>query len=69
MKKNMGSTDKLIRIALAAVFAGLYFSHTVPGLPGLLLLLLGGIFMLTSTISFCPIYALLGFSTCPTPKR
>lgn len=69
MKKNMGSTDKLIRIALAAVFAGLYFSGTVAGVPGLLLLVLGGIFVLTSAISFCPIYALVGLSTCPAPKR
>jgi hypothetical protein len=35
----------------------------------LALLLLGGIFVLTSAIGFCPIYALVGLSTCPTNKR
>jgi hypothetical protein len=41
----------------------------VTGVLGLALLLLGGIFVLTSAIGFCPIYALVGLSTCPTNKR
>jgi hypothetical protein len=69
MKKNVGSTDKIVRVALAAVFAWLYFSGMVTGVLGLALLLLGGIFVLTSAIGFCPIYALVGLSTCPTNKR
>ncbi|MBP6826597.1 MAG: DUF2892 domain-containing protein [Saprospiraceae bacterium] len=69
MKKNMGSTDKTIRIILAVVFAGLFFSGTVTGLFGYILLALGGIFVLTSLVSFCPIYALGGVSTCPAPER
>lgn len=69
MKKNMGSTDKTIRIILAVVFAGLFFSGTVTGLFGYILLALGGIFVLTSLFNFCPIYALVGVSTCPAPER
>lgn len=69
MKKNMGSTDKIIRIVLAAVFAGLYFSGSVTGTFGYVLLALGAIFVLTSLISFCPLYTLVGMSTCPTPKK
>jgi hypothetical protein len=69
MKKNVGSTDKIIRVALAALFAWLYFSGTATGTLGLALLLLGGIFVLTSAIGFCPIYALVGLSSCPVAKR
>ncbi len=65
----MGSTDKVIRIILAVVFAALYFTGTVTGLVAYILLAFGAIFVLTSLISFCPIYALVGLSTCPVPER
>lgn len=65
MTNNMGSTDKLIRIIVAIIFAALYFTGTVTGTLGIVLLALGGIFVLTSVISFCPIYAIIGVSTCP----
>jgi hypothetical protein len=69
MKQNVGSTDKIIRIVAAVVFAALYFTGTVTGTVGMVLLVLGGIFLATSLISFCPIYAILGMSTCPVPKK
>lgn len=65
MKINMGGTDKIIRFILAAVFVALYFTDTVTGTFGYVLLALAGIFVLTSLISFCPLYAIFGFSTCP----
>jgi hypothetical protein len=65
MKRNMGSADRIIRIVLAAVFAVLYFTGTVTGTLGLVLLVLGGVFLATSLISFCPLYALVGLNTCP----
>lgn len=69
MKKNMGNTDRLIRIVLAAVFAILYFTNTVTGTFGIILLVLGGVFLLTSLISFCPLYTLIGLNTCPAKKN
>lgn len=69
MKKNMGSTDKTVRLLVAAVAAGLFFTGTVVGTLGYVLLALAGIFTLTSLISFCPIYAIFGLSTCPAPDR
>lgn len=66
MKKNMGSTDRVIRVILAIIFAVLYFTGTVTGTAGLILLVLGGVFLLTSLISFCPLYAPFGISTCKT---
>jgi hypothetical protein len=64
MKKNMGSTDKAIRILPALVFVGLYFGEIVEGTLGIILLVLGAVFVLTSFVSFCPLYAPFGISTC-----
>lgn len=66
MKKNMGNIDKIIRVLIAAVFAVLYFTGTVTGTIGLVLLVLGGVFLFTSIISFCPLYTLVGINTCKT---
>jgi hypothetical protein len=65
MKKNVGSVDRVVRIVLAALFAVLYFTKTVEGTAGMVLLVLGGIFLATSLISFCPLYAIFGINTCP----
>ena len=64
MKKNMGSADRIIRIIIAAIIGILYFTGTVSGTSGILLLVLAGVFVLTSFISFCPIYAPFGISSC-----
>jgi len=64
MKKNMGTADRAIRTILAVLFLALFFTHTVTGLAGWILLVLGVVFLLTSIISFCPLYTVLGLSTC-----
>ncbi len=71
MKKNMGSADKIVRILLAVLFAALYFTKTVTGVTGIILLVLGGVFVLTSLVSFCPLYTIFGINTCKvnTDKR
>ena len=68
MKKNMGSADKIIRIIIAIVIAILFYTNVISGTLGIVLLVLAGVFVLTSLIGFCPLYALLGISTCPTKK-
>ncbi|MBL6966099.1 MAG: DUF2892 domain-containing protein [Anaerolineales bacterium] len=52
----MGSTDRILRVVVALVFAYLYFSGTVAGTFGIILLVLGVVFLLTSFVSFCPLY-------------
>ena len=69
MKPNMGTVDRIIRVLIAAVFAYLYFSGTVTGTLGLVLVIAGGVFVLTSLVSFCPLYTLLGITTCPAKKQ
>ena len=64
MKKNMGTVDKTVRIIIAAVVAGLYYAGTISGTLGIVLLVLAGVFVLTSLVSFCPLYTLFGISTC-----
>jgi hypothetical protein len=68
MKKNIGSTDKLLRVLVAAFFAVLFFTGSVTGIAGIVLLLSGGILIVTSFISFCPLYTLFGITTCENNK-
>lgn len=63
MRKNMGQADRVIRALLAAVFAILYFTGTLGGAIGLTLVIVSGVFLLTSLISFCPLYFLLGINS------
>jgi hypothetical protein len=63
MKKNMGTIDKVIRILVAVVVAVLYFTHIITGTLGIVLLVLAGVFVLTSLISVCPLYMPFGLST------
>jgi hypothetical protein len=64
----MGSADRIIRIVLAVVMGSLYFTGTVTGTLGIVLLVLGIVFAATSAVSFCPLYTLVGLNTCPTKK-
>ncbi len=68
MKKNAGNADRLIRVLLAAVFAYLYFGGVVTGTAGIILAVLGGVFLLTALVGFCPLYAIVGVNTCPAKK-
>lgn len=69
MKKNMGTTDKLIRIVLAVVVAILYYTDVINGTLALVLGILAAIFVFTSFISFCPLYAPFGINTCPNKTK
>lgn len=68
MKKNMGLADRIIRVIIAAIISVLYFSGTITGTLGIVLMVFAAVFLLTSLVSFCPIYTLLGFNTCPAKK-
>ena len=68
MKKNMGNIDKIVRILIALVIAVLFFMNIISGTLGLVLLALAGVFVLTSLISFCPLYTLFGINTCSKDK-
>ncbi len=65
----MGSADKIIRVIIAAIIGVLYFTGTISGTLGIILLVLAGVFVLTSFISFCPLYAPFGIRTCSVKEK
>lgn len=68
MKKNMGAIDRIVRMVIAVIIAALYFTNAITGTLGTVLIILAGVFVLTSLIGFCPLYTLFGLSTCPVKK-
>jgi hypothetical protein len=63
MKKNVGTIDKVIRILIALVIIALFFTNIIAGTLGIILLIVAAILILTSIVSFCPIWMILGLST------
>lgn len=63
MKKNMGNIDRIIRVLVALVIIALYFTNQINGTVAIIGLALSAVFILTSVISFCPLYLPLGLST------
>ncbi len=68
MKKNMGSADKGIRVAIAILIALLYYFNVIEGTLAYVLMAFAIVFLVTSFISFCPLYTLLGINTCKVKK-
>jgi len=64
MKTNMGPQDKTIRIIIAVIIAVLFFTKVITGTLAIVLLVVAGIFILTSLIGYCPVYSIFGISTC-----
>jgi Protein of unknown function (DUF2892) len=69
MKKNMGSLDRTIRLIVAVVLAYLYYNGTISGTLGIVAVVVAAVFTLTSFVSFCPIYTLVGLNTCPVGRN
>ncbi|MCL6258242.1 DUF2892 domain-containing protein [Aquiflexum sp. TKW24L] len=68
MKTNMGTTDRIIRTIIALIAAYLYFGGIVTGTLGIVLMVVAAIFLLTSLVSFCPLYTIVGLNTCQVKK-
>lgn len=68
MKKNMGSTDKGIRVFIAILIALLYYFNVIEGTLAYILMALAIVFLVTSFVSFCPLYTLLGINNCKLKK-
>ena len=63
MKSNLGMADKVVRILAAVAIGILYFMNVITGTAAIVLLIVAIILVLTSLISFCPIYYMLGIKT------
>ena len=66
MKKNMGNIDRIIRLIVSIIFVVMFYINIVTGTLGIVLLVLAGVFTLTSMVSFCPLYVPFGIKTCST---
>ena len=66
MKKNMGSTDRIIRLSMATLIAVLYVTNVIEGTLAMALGVVAVIFAATSFVNFCPLYSILGINTCQT---
>ena len=68
MNKNIGKTDKIIRIVAAVIISMVYITGKIPGTFGFILLSIGGILLITAVIDFCPLYKLLKFKGTKKPQ-
>ena len=64
MKSNVGGIDRILRIVVGIVLIALAATGTVVWWGWL-----GVVPLLTGLVSFCPLYPLLGFSTCPLKSK
>lgn len=65
----MGLTDRIIRTLVAIAIVILFFTHVVTGIWATILLIIAGIFIITSAIGFCPMYQILMISTCKKDNK
>ncbi len=68
MTKNMGNTDKLIRLVFAVVIGVLFYTGIISGTLAIILSVFAVVFVITSLLGFCPLYTLVGISTCNAKK-
>lgn len=64
MKTNMGSLDRAVRIVIAFVIGGLYYANIIGGTTAIILLIVAGVFIVTSFVGVCPLYYPFRISTC-----
>lgn len=69
MKANIGFADKTVRLLIAAVIAVLYFTNTITGTWAIILSIFAIVLVLTSFISFCPLYMPLRINTLKKHKK
>jgi len=63
MKQNMGMIDRIVRVIISVALVAVYFLGIVSGPIGIVLLVIAGVFTLTSILGFCPLYAPVGLNT------
>ncbi len=63
MKSNVGGIDRILRLVAGLVLIALTLTGTI-GVWGWI----GVVPLLTAALGFCPLYTVLGFSSCPMKK-
>lgn len=65
MKKNLGNADRIIRLCIAGVLALLWFQNIITGTWGIVALAVAAVFVITSFVGWCPLYAMFGIKSIP----
>lgn len=65
MKQNLGTTDRIVRIVLAAALTAAAWMLGFTSIGGIILLVLAAVMLVTSAVGFCPLYAPFRFTTRP----
>jgi len=69
MKRNIGEIDRSARLIAALLFGALYFGGIITGTVGVIFLILGITLFLSALAGICPLYSLLGISTCSLGRK
>lgn len=69
MQKNVGTIDKVIRIAVAVILVVLYITDVLSGTAGTVALIAAGALVATSAVSFCGLYTVIGVNTCQIEQK
>lgn len=67
MKPNLGAADRIARILVAIVIAGLYLTGRISGTTAIVLGIVAVVFFVTSLLARCPVYMPFGLSTRKRP--
>lgn len=65
-KSNVGTADRVVRIVVGIVLLALFFLY--PAASWRYWALIGIIPLATGLVGTCPLYSMLGMSTCPARK-
>ena len=68
MRLNIGRADRIIRLLVAAAVLIAWYQKMITGTAGVILLVIAGVFVLTSLLGSCPLYTLFGINTCSRKK-
>jgi hypothetical protein len=63
MKSNMSKTDRSIRAVVGLIFIALYGMGLVSSTLGIILAVVGVVFLITAAVAFCPMYVPLKIKT------
>ncbi|OYT16367.1 MAG: hypothetical protein B7C24_08170 [Bacteroidetes bacterium 4572_77] len=69
MKKNIGKSDKLVRLVVAALLVILFYTDVISGTIGIIAIIIAAVFSLTSLINSCPLYPIFGINTCSKKEK
>jgi hypothetical protein len=69
MRTNEGTTDRILRAAAGVVALVIALMTGLGSVGGILMLVVAAILLVTAATGFCPLYRVLGLSTCPVDKQ